>query len=59
MRTKIIEKTIEDVIGQSNYSSDFKNMFIAFIKNKFDDNASDSDFKTIISLLETNEEDAE
>lgn len=33
MRTKIIEKTIEDVIGQSNYSNDFKNMFIAFIKN--------------------------
>ena len=45
MRNKTIEATIDRVIDSSDYPSDFKNAFKQFIKNKFDDNSKESDFK--------------
>ena len=51
MRTKIIEATIDKVVDESNYPSDFKKAFKQFVKNKFDDNAKESDLKRILSLL--------
>ena len=51
MRNKIIEATIDKVVDESNYPSDFKKVFKQFVKNKFDDNAKESDLKRILSLL--------
>lgn len=51
MRNKIIEETIDKVVDESNYPSDFKKAFKQFVKNKFDDNAKESDLKRILSLL--------
>ena len=51
MRNKIIEATIDKVVEESNYPSDFKKAFKQFVKNKFDDNAKESDLKRILSLL--------
>ena len=51
MRNKIIEATIDKVVDKSNYPSDFKKAFKQFVKNKFDDNAKESDLKRILSLL--------
>ena len=58
MRNKIIEATIEDVIDKSLYPDDFKKAFKQFVKNKFDDNAKESDLKRILSLLNEDGEDA-
>lgn len=55
MRNKIIEDIIDKVVDESGYSEDFKSAFRQFIKNKFDDNAQESDLKHILSLL-TNDE---
>lgn len=52
MRNKIIEATIEQVVEKSAYSADFKMAFKQFVKNKFDDNAKESDLKRILSLLD-------
>ena len=49
MRNKIIEATIDKVVGESNYPSDFKKAFKQFVKNKFDDTAKESDLKIILS----------
>ena len=57
MRNKIIEATIDKVVDESNYPSDFKTAFKQFVKNKFDDNAKESDLKTILSLLPDETED--
>lgn len=58
MRNKIIEKTINDVVDESDFSSDFKNAFKQYVKNKFDNNASESDLKRILTLVsDTTEED--
>ena len=57
MRNKIIEATIDKVVDESNYPSDFKKMFKQFVKNKFDDNAKESDLKRILSLLNENGEE--
>ena len=46
MRNKIIEATIDKVVDESDYPSDFKKAFKQFIKNKFDDNAKESDLKS-------------
>jgi fructose/tagatose bisphosphate aldolase len=51
MRNKIIEATIDKVVDESNYPSDFKKAFKQCVKNKFDDNAKESDLKRILSLL--------
>ena len=51
MMTKIIEATIDKVVDESNYPFDFKKAFKQFVKNKFDDNAKESDLKRILSLL--------
>ena len=57
MRNKIIEATIERVVDESEYSDDFKSMFKQYVKNKFDDNASENDLKRVLSLIEVTEED--
>ena len=57
MRNKIIEATIDRVVDESNYPSDFKKAFKQFVKNKFDDNAKESDLKRILSLLNENGEE--
>ena len=57
MRNKIIEATIEEVIDKSSYPDDFKKAFKQFVKNKFDDNAKESDLKRVLSLLNEEGED--
>lgn len=57
MRNKIIESTIDSVVNASTTSPDFKLAFRQYIKNKFEDNAKESDLKRILTLIEDNEED--
>lgn len=57
MRNKIIEATIDKVVDESNYPSDFKKAFKQFVKNKFDDTAKESDLKIILTLLPDETED--
>ena len=52
MRSKIIESTIEQIVDQSQISSDAKSIFKKYVKNKFDDNASDSDLKQALAFIE-------
>lgn len=59
MRNKIIESTIDSVINASNTSPDFKLAFRQYIKNKFEDNAKESDLKRILTLIEDDEEDTQ
>lgn len=54
---KIIENAIDSVVNASNTSSDFKLAFRQYVKNKFDDNAKESDLKRILTLIEDDEED--
>ena len=56
-RNKIIENAIDSVVNASNTSSDFKLAFRQYVKNKFDDNAKESDLKRILTLIEDDEED--
>lgn len=56
MRNKIIEQTIDNVIDASNHSSDFRNVFKKYIKNVFNNNASENDLKRALSLIEEEEE---
>lgn len=56
MRNKIIEKTIDRVIDESNTSSDFKSVFKKFIKNKFDSIASEGDLKRALAFIEEEDE---
>lgn len=55
MSNKIIESIIDRVVDESVYSEDFRSAFKQFIKNKFDDNAQESDLKHILSLLDNDE----
>ena len=55
MRNKTIESIIDTVVDDSSYSTDFKLALKRFIKNKFDDNAQESDLKHILSLLDDDE----
>ena len=57
MKNETIESTINKVIDNSNYPSDFKNAFKQFIKNKFDNNAKENDLKRVLSLLPDETED--
>ena len=57
MRNKIIEATIDKVVDESNYPSDFKKMFKQFVKNKFDNISKESDLKVVLSLLPDKTED--
>lgn len=57
MRNKTIESTIDKVIDNSSYPSDFKNAMKQFIKNKFDNNAKENDLKRVWSLLPDEVED--
>ena len=52
MRNKIIEAAIDSVVDESNYSPDFKASFKKYVKNKFDDNATENDLKRILSLID-------
>ncbi len=52
MRNKLIEKTIDEVVDQTNLPKDFKNAFKQYVKNKFDDNAGESDLKRILMLMD-------
>lgn len=56
MNNKIIESTIEKVVDESQYSSEFKNAFKQYVKNKFEDNATDSDLKRVLSLIDVKED---
>lgn len=56
MRNKIIEQTIDRVIDESKTSSDFKSVFKMYVKNKFDNNASEGDLKRALSLIEEEDE---
>lgn len=56
MRNKIIEQTIDRVIEESKTSSDFKSVFKMYVKNKFDNNASEGDLKRALSLIEEEDE---
>lgn len=56
MRNPIIESTIDEIINNSEYPIEFKESFKQFIKNKFSDNAKDSDLKNVLSFLEISEE---
>lgn len=51
MRNKTIENIINEVIEGTNYSLDFKSALQSFIKNKFDDNAPESDLKRVLAFL--------
>lgn len=56
MRNKIIEQTIDQVIDESKTSLDFKSVFKKYIKNKFDNNASEGDLKRAWTLIEEEDE---
>ncbi len=56
MRNKIIESAIDSVVNASDTSADFKQAFRQYVKNKFDDNAKESDLKRILTLIEDEEE---
>ena len=57
MRNKIIEAAIDAVVNESEYSPDFKSAFKKYVKNKFDDNATESDLKRVISLIDDEPEE--
>lgn len=57
MRNKIIENAIDSVVNASNTSPGFRLAFRQYVKNKFDDNAKESDLKQILTLIEDDEED--
>lgn len=57
MRNKIIENAIDSVVNASNTSPDFKLAFRKYVKNKFDDNAKESDLKRILTLIEEDDEE--
>ena len=50
MRNKIIEAAIDAVVNESEYSPDFKAAFKKYVKNKFDDNATESASPTYSKL---------
>lgn len=56
MRNKIIEHTIDSVIDASNHSVDFRTVFKKYIKNVFNNNASENDLKRALSLIDEEEE---
>ena len=59
MRNKIIENAIDSVVEKTITSSDFKRAFKQYVKNKFDNNAKESDLKRILTFLEDEEEDVQ
>lgn len=57
MRNKLIEKTIDEVVDKSEFTVGFKIAFKQYIKNKFDNNASESDLKRILTLMDDSTEE--
>ena len=56
MKSEIIENAIDSVVNKSKYSEDFKRAFIQYVKNKFEDNATENDLKTLLSFIEVEED---
>ena len=56
MKSEIIENAIDSVVNKSEYSEDFKRAFIQYVKNKFEDNATENDLKTLLSFIEVEED---
>lgn len=56
MRNKILEQVIEEVIDNSGQSVEFIASFKQYVKNKFSDNANDNDLKTVLNLIDTQED---
>lgn len=52
MRNKIIEATVDRVVDESESNADFKAAFKQYVKNKFDNNATESDLKRVLSFVE-------
>lgn len=57
MRNKTIENAIDVIVNESKCSPDFKAAFKQFIKNKFDDNATESDLRRVLSLIDDEPEE--
>lgn len=55
MRNKILEKVIDEVVDQSDESKEFKTALKAYVKNKFDGNATENDLKTVLTLVKEEE----
>lgn len=51
MRNKTIENAIDSVVNATSYSSDFKAAFKRYVKNKFEDNATENDLKRVLSFI--------
>lgn len=56
MRNLIIEEAIDNVIKNTDQSPEFKAVFKQYIRNKFSGNTSDSDLKTVLSLIDVTED---
>lgn len=56
MKSEIIEKAINSIVDESTYSDDFKKAFKKYVKNKFEDNATESDLKTVMNFIDVKED---
>ncbi len=57
MKSEIIEHAIKSVVNESEYSEEFKKAFIQYVKNKFENNATENDLKVVLSFIEVKEDD--
>lgn len=57
MKSEIIEHAIRSVVNESEYSEEFKKAFIQYVKNKFENNATENDLKVVLSFIEVKEDD--
>ena len=58
MRNKIIDEVITEVINKSSQPPEFKSAFLQYIRNQFSGNANDNDLKTVLSMIESAEENS-
>lgn len=56
MRNKILEEVIDTVVDDCGQSPEFIGAFKKYIKNKYDNNANENDLKTVLSLIQIQEE---
>lgn len=56
MRNKILEEVIDTVVDDCGQSPEFIATFKRYIKNKYDNNANENDLKTVLSLIQIQEE---
>ncbi|MEG1882023.1 MAG: hypothetical protein RR207_05990 [Clostridia bacterium] len=57
MKNKIIEKVVDEFINDINESQEFKNMFKAYIDNKFAKNSGKNDLVNLLAQLKIEEDD--